>query len=205
MSELSDVSILFGQHVLDIERARDIFTAETRRFIGDLLSAIENDRTGSWSSPKIQIKTKDAELENEGKSTGFLSRQYVIATLPLCFKIRVKYMAIAEINFGVEFDVATGSFAWRVKLVPSSRYQWLDEVVWTEWQKAKTSLPPGASHEPKEGVVVFMSRCFGPDLTFKLASEDITDVLGFLVGAEPALVSQFAKQLVDEAMSESQA
>ena len=37
MSELSEVTVLFGQHVVDIEKARDVFTTETRRFVGDLL------------------------------------------------------------------------------------------------------------------------------------------------------------------------
>jgi hypothetical protein len=202
MSELSEVSILFGQHVSDIERARDIFTAETRRFVGDLLDALGHDRSGPWSAPKVQVKTKDADLEKEEKITGFLSRQYALASLPLCFKIKVKYVAIAEINFGVEFDSPTGSFAWRVRLVPASRYQWLDELVWTEWQKLKPTLPPGAKHEAKEGAVVFVSRRFGPDLTFKLALEDIGDVLRFALAAEPVLVSEFAKQLVDEPVSE---
>src|SRR5258706_2901353 len=102
MSELSEVSILFGQHVANIEKARDIFTAETRRFVSDLLENISDERSGPWNSPKVQVKTKDAALENEEKITGFLSRQFAVASLPLCFKMRVKYMPIAEINFGIE-------------------------------------------------------------------------------------------------------
>lgn len=202
MIELSEVSILFGQHVSDIEKARDIFTAEIRRFVGDLLGALGSERENTWNSPKVQVKIKDADLENEGKSTSFLSRQYAVASLPLCFKIKVKYMAIAEINFGVEFESETASFAWRIKLVPASRHQWLDELIWTEWQKAKPSPPPGAKHDPKEGVVVFVSRSFGTDLTFKLALDDVSEVLKFVVASEPVLVSQFAKQLLDEAMSD---
>src|SRR5262245_52993452 len=191
MSELSEVSILFGQHVSDIERARDIFTAETRRFVGDLLEALGDERAGPWMSPKIQIKTKDVDLENEEKITGFLSRQYALASLPLCFKMKVKYMPIAEISFGVEFEPGTGSFTWHVRLTPSSRHQWLDELMWAEWQRFKPTLPPGAKHQAKEGAVVFLSRRFGADLTFKSALEDISEVLKFVVASESVLLTEF--------------
>lgn len=201
MIELSEVSILFGQHVSDIEKARDIFTAETRRFVDDLLESVRDEGSGPWSTPKVQVKTKDASLETEEKITGFVSKQYARTSVDLCFKIKVKYVVIAEIQFGVEFDAAARSFAWRVALVPESKYQWLDEVVWTEWQKAKPTLPPGAKHQAKEGAVVFVSRRFGPDLTFKAAWEDVAGVLRFALSAEPVLVSEFAKQLEDEPAS----
>ena len=71
MSELSEVSFLFGQHVWDIEKARGIFTNETRRFVGDLLESIRDDESGPWSRPKVQVKAKDASLENRGKDYGF--------------------------------------------------------------------------------------------------------------------------------------
>lgn len=71
MNELSEVSILFGQHVSDIERARDIFTVETRRFVGDLLESVRDEGSGPWSTPKVQVKIKDASLETEEKITGF--------------------------------------------------------------------------------------------------------------------------------------
>jgi hypothetical protein len=202
MSELSEVSILFGQHVSDIERARDIFTAETRRFVSDLLENINDERSGPWSSPKLQIKTKDGELENEEKITGFLSRQFAMATLPLCFKMRVKYMPIAEIHFGIEFEASSGSFNWRVRLIPSSRHQWLDEVIWGEWQKTRDTLPSGAKHEAKEGIVVFISRRFAADLNFKSALEDIQNVLKFIMASEAILVTEFGKQLVEDSFSQ---
>ena len=195
MSELSEVSILFGQHVSDIEKARDIFTAETRRFVSDLLESVKDEE---WSSPKVKIGTENAALETEEKLTGFISRQYARTSLDLRFKIKVRYVVIAEVQFGVEFDAAAGSFTWRVGLVPESKYQWLDEVVWTEWQKSKSTLPPGAKHQAKEGAVVFVSRCFGPELTFKVALEDVVSVLKFAQAAEPVLVSEFAKQSEDE-------
>lgn len=195
MSELSEVSILFGQHVVDIEKARNIFTTETRRFVEDLIEFVQQgEEAKAWSKPKVQIKTEDASLENEEKVTGIIKRQYARTTVPLCFKIRVKYVVIAEIQFGVEFDEAADSFAWLVKLVPESRYQWLDEVLWTEWQKSKATLPPGAKHLAKEGAVVFVSRRFGPDLTFKVASEDVVSVLNFSLAAEPVLGPEFAKE-----------
>lgn len=76
MSESSEVSKLFGQHVADIERARDIFTTETRRFVEDLLESVKDEGAGgAWSTPKVQVKTKDASLETEEKVTGFISRQ----------------------------------------------------------------------------------------------------------------------------------
>ena len=190
MSELSEVSILFGQHVVDIEKARDIFTTETRRFVEDLLESLKDEE---WKTPKVQVKTKEARLEREEKITGFIINQYARASVDLCFKINVKYVVIAEIQFGVEFDTAAGSFAWRVGLIPASRYQWLDEIVWIEWQKSKPTSPPGAKHLAKEGAVVFVSRPFGPDLTSKVALEDVEGVFKFAQAAEPVLVSEFAK------------
>jgi|GEM_PF-2401226 len=199
MSELSEVSKLFGQHVADIEKARDIFTIETRRFVEDLLESVKDEGAGPCSTPKVQVKTKDASLEKEEKVTGFISRQYARASLDLCFKIKVKYVIIAEINFGVEFDAAADSFAWRVELVPESKYEWLDEVMWTEWQKLTPTLPPGAKHLAKEGAVVFVSRPFGPDLTFKVALEDMEGILKFALAAEPVLTSEFAKLVEPDA------
>ena len=141
--------------------------------------------------------------KTEEKITAFVSRQYARTSLDLCFKINVKYVIVAEIQFGVEFDAAARSFVWRVGLVPGSKYQWLDEVMWTEWQKAKPALPPGAEHQAKEGAVVFVSRRFGPDLTFEAALEDVAGVLRFALAAEPLLVTEFTKQSDDEPPSDA--
>jgi len=121
------------------------------------------------------------------------SRQKALANVDLCFKIKVRYLAVAEIQFGVDFDPAAASFVWRIELVPADKYQWLDEIVWAEWQKPTPTLPPGAKHLPKEGAVVFVSRPFGPDLTSKMALEDVEGVFKFAQAAEPVLVSEFAK------------
>ena len=94
---------------------------------------------------------------------------------------------------------AADSFAWRVELVPESKYEWLDEVMWTEWQKSTPTLPPGAKHLAKEGAVVFVSRPFGPDLTFKVALEDMEGILKFALAAEPVLTSEFAKLVEPDA------
>ena len=142
MSELSEVSMLYGQHVVDIEKARDIFTTEARRFVRDLLENVRDDGTGLWTTPKVQIKTRDADLETEERVTSLLTRQRAVAIVDLCFKIKVRYVVISEIKFGIEFDAPSSSFAWRIELLPEGKYQWLDEIVWAEWQKA---LPPIAS------------------------------------------------------------
>ena len=159
---------------------------------------MKDESAGPWTTPKVQIKTRDASLETEERVTGFLSRQKALANVDLCFKIKVRYLAVAEIQFGVDFDPAAASFVWRIELVPADKYQWLDEIVWAEWQKPTPTLPPGAKHLPKEGAVVLVSRCFGPDLTFKAASEDIDGVFRFLLRIESVLASEFAKQLVEE-------
>lgn len=203
MSELSEVSILFGQHVVDIEKARDIFTTETRRFVRDLLENVRDDGAALWSTPKVQIKTRDADLETEERITSLLNRQRAVAIVDLCFKIKVKYVVISEIKFGIEFDPPSGSFAWRIELVPEGKYQWLDEIVWTEWQKSAPLIPPGAKHLPKEGVVVFVSRCFSPELISKVALDDLLGVFKFGLNIEPVLVSEFAKQLVEDIVQET--
>lgn len=192
MSELSEVSILYGQHVVDVEKAREIFTTETRRFVRDLLASVTDVE---WSSPKVQIRTRDTDLETEERVTSLLTRQKAVAIVDLCFKIKVRYVAISEIKFGVEFDPTGGSFAWRIELAPEGKYQWLDEIVWAEWQKSSPVLPPGAKHLPKEGVVVFVSRRFGPELTSKAGFDDLQGVFNFGLTLEPILVTEFEKLL----------
>lgn len=199
MSELSEVSILYGQHVAEIERARDVFTTETRRFVRDLLENIRDEGAARWSTPKVQIKTRDADLETEKSVTSLLNRQKAVASVDLCFKMRVKYLVISEIMFGIEFDTSSSAFAWRIELIPEGKYQWLDEIIWAEWQKSAATLPPGAQHILKEGTVVFVSRCFGPELTSKVALDDLLSVFKFNLNLESVLVSEFAKQLLDDA------
>lgn len=198
MSELSEVSILYGQHVAEIEKAREIFTTESRRFVRDLLESIRDDGAARWSTPKIQIKTRDADLETEKSVTSLLNRQKALASVELCFKMRVKYLVISEIAFGVEFDSSSSAFAWRIELIPEGKYPWLDEIIWTEWQKSAPTLPPGAQHIAKEGIVVFVSRSFGLDLTAKAALDDLLNVFKFSLNLESVLVAEFAKQLMDD-------
>ena len=198
MSEMSEVSIVFGQNVALIEKARDIFTNETRKFIDDILDHVKDEDLGPLSAPRVKIKTTAATLETEGKLTGNISSQYAVARLDLCFKFRTKFLEIAELRFGIEFDGTTDCFSWQVGLVPASRYQWLDEVLWAEWQRSRQTLPVGAKHEAKEGAVVFVARPFGPELTNKVACGDVEEVLKFALAAELILVSEFAKQSPDE-------
>lgn len=116
MSGLSDVTVLFGQRAGDIEKAREIFTAETRNFVSAILAGVQRARKDLWLSSRIRIDFP-REIETESK-VGYLNNQQAIARTQLRFKKGTKYTVVADVLFGIEFDHESNNFAWQIKLVP---------------------------------------------------------------------------------------
>jgi hypothetical protein len=65
MSALSEVSILIGQRARDIEKAREIFTAEIRAFFGGILAGVRRIRSDPWTTSRVRL---DLPRESERSS-----------------------------------------------------------------------------------------------------------------------------------------
>ncbi|MBK7535899.1 MAG: hypothetical protein IPI49_11160 [Myxococcales bacterium] len=119
MSTLSEVTILVGQRARDIEKAREIFVAEIRAFVGGILSGIRIIRGEPWTAPRVRI-VLPKEIENETKTTSDLSSHYGIARTELRFKKGTNFRQISDVRFGIEFDETSERFVWHVTLVPAA-------------------------------------------------------------------------------------
>ena len=65
MGGLSDVSMLFGQRAGDLEKAREIFTAEARAFVSGILAGVQRARSDPWTAPRVRIDLpRDIETES---------------------------------------------------------------------------------------------------------------------------------------------
>jgi hypothetical protein len=185
MSTLSEVSILIGQNAADIEMARGVFTAETRRFVEGILEAIRRARSDPWTTARVRIDLP-REIETESKTATYFSNQFAFARADLRFKKGTKFVVIAEIPFGIAFDEALNVFAWQVSLVPAARYARLDDALWSRW-KAQASPPPGSTHQDKANTIRFASRPVSKELSAEVAFNDLKAVLEFVLASDQAL------------------
>jgi hypothetical protein len=183
MSGLSEVSRLFAQRAGDIEKAREIFTAETRSYVSTILNGIQRARTDPWVCGRIRIDLP-REIESEARS-GYVSSQYAIARAVLRFKKGVTFQQVADVRFGIEYDQPSEAFTWSVTLVPASRYQRLDDVIWRQLKLANIELP-GTVHQERANTVRFVQRALS-DLTPEAAFNDVKVVLEFILTADAAL------------------
>lgn len=189
MSSLSDVSILIAQRASDLEKAREVFTAEMRNFVTGVLAAVRRMRSDPWMTPRVRIDMP-REIENEAKSSGYLSSQFAISRASLRFKRGTNFMAVGEIRFGIEFDETAEHFAWQVMLVPAARYQRIDDLVWGHWKAGPNATAlPGAVHQDKANMVRFVSRPVAQDLTPEVAFNDVKLVLEFVIAADVPLAT----------------
>lgn len=184
MSGLSEVSKLFAQRAGDLEKAREIFTAESRNYVAGILGAVHRARSEPWTLGRIRIDLP-RDVETEGK-TGYLSSQYTTARAALCFKKRTKFVNVADVSFGIEFDQTAEAFVWQMVFVPSARYPRLDDVVWQQYRTANLSLP-GAQHQQRANSVRLVQRTLGADLAADAPYNDVKAVLEFLLTADAAL------------------
>jgi hypothetical protein len=185
MSALSEVSILIGQRARDIEKAREIFTAEIRAFVGGILAGVRRIRSDPWTTSRVRIDLP-REIENETKTSSDFSSQYAVARTDLRFKKGTKFVQIADLRMGIEFDEGADVFAWQITLVPAARYNRVDDVVWHQWRSHQPSYA-GARHQDRANTVRFVSRALGPEVTAEAAFNDVKTVLEFLLGVEVQL------------------
>ncbi|MGE0399462.1 MAG: hypothetical protein AB7T06_22300 [Kofleriaceae bacterium] len=185
MSALSEVSVLIGQRARDIEKAREIFTAEIRAFVGGILAGVRRIRSDPWTTSRVRVDLP-REIENEAKASSDFSSQYAVARTELRFKKGTKFVQIADIRMGIEFDEGADVFAWQITLVPAARYNRVDDVVWHQWRTQHPTYA-GARHQDKANTVRFVSRALGPDVTAETAFNDVKTVLEFLLTIEAQL------------------
>jgi hypothetical protein len=186
MSGLSEVSVLIGQRARDIEKARDIFTAETRAFVSGILAGVRRARTDPWTTSRVRLDLP-REIETETKASSDFSSQFAMARVTVRFKKGTNFRQIADVRFGVEFEEADDVFAWHATLVPAASYNRIDDLVWHQWRNREGGAPSGARHLDKSNTVRFVSRAISPELTAEAAFNDVKSVLEFVLTAETAL------------------
>jgi hypothetical protein len=185
MSALSEVTVLIGQRARDIEKAREIFTAEIRAFVTGILAGVRRIRSDPWTTSRIRLDLP-REIEHEAKLGSDFSSQYAISRTELRYKKGAKFVQVSDLRFGIEFDEAVDVFAWQITLVPAARYNRIDDVVWHHWRVQQPSTP-GARHQDKANTVRFVSRPIGPEVTAETAFNDVKTVLEFLLTIEGPL------------------
>jgi hypothetical protein len=186
MSGLSEVSCLIGQRARDIEKAREIFTAEIRAFVGGILSGVRRIRSDPWTTARLRLDLP-RDIETEAKASSDFSSQFAVARTTVRFKKGTNFRQVADIKFGVEFDESSDVFAWQITLIPAASYNRLDDVVWHHWRGQPAGAPVGGKHQDKANTVRFISRAIAADLTAEIAYNDVKAVLEFLLSIENAL------------------
>lgn len=186
MSGLSDVSILIGQRARDIEKAREIFTAEIRAFVAGILAGIRRVRSDPWTTARVRLDLP-RDIETETKASSDFSSQFSTARVTARFKKGTNFRQIADLRFGIELDESSDVFAWQLTLVPAASYNRIDDVLWLQWRTQHSALPPGAKHQDKANTVRFVSRPVAADLTAEIAFNDVKAALEFLLASEVAL------------------
>lgn len=185
MSALSEVSILIGERARDIEKAREIFTAEIRAFVSGILAGIRRIRSDPWTTSRVRIDLP-REIENEAKAATDFSSQYAVSRTELRFKKGTRFVQIAEVRFGIEFDDSTDVFSWQITLVPAARYNRVDDLLWHQWRSLQPNYP-GSRHQDKANTVRFVSRPLGGEAIAETAFNDVKIVLEFLLTIETQL------------------
>lgn len=185
MSILSEVTILMGSRARDIEKAREIFTAEIRTFVRDILTRVRLIRSDPWTTSRVRLDFSK-EIETEAKAVSDYSSQYAIMHVVLRFKKGTNFKQIADVRVGIELDEVTEVFTWQATLVPASSYNRVDDAVWHQW-RAQQATHPGAAHQDKAHTVRFFSRPLSADVTGEAAFHDVKAVLEFLLTIETFL------------------
>ena len=185
MSALSEVSILIAQRARDIEKAREIFTAEIRAFTAGILSGIRRIRSDPWTTARVRIDFP-RDIEYEAKATSDFSSQLATARVTLRFKKGTRFGEVGDVRIGIEFDEEADAFAWQITLVPAARYNRIDDVIWHQWHPQAAAFP-GAKHFEKANTVRFVCRGVAPELTAEVAFNDAKAVLEFLLTTEAQL------------------
>jgi hypothetical protein len=198
MSTLSEVSILIAQRAGDLEKAREIFTAEIRAFVTGILRGIRGLRSEPWTTRRVRIDIPK-EIETESKAPCELSSQCSFARCLLRFKKGTNYGVVGEIRFGIEYDEPTDAFTWQITLVPAARYHRIDDGVWAYWRTTiGAKLPPSSAHHEKTNTVRFVLRPVDKDLTAEIAFNDAKEVLDFILTTDAPLADAIGLDLPDD-------
>jgi len=186
MSALSEVSLLMGQRAADLEKARDIFTSESRDFVVKILQGARKLRSEPWVQGRVRIDLP-REITTEGKAGGYLPSQFALARCELRFRKGTQFRVVAEASFGIEYDEPGGSFVWRIVLVPEARYQRIDDHIWKHTVAAGGGSRPGAAHRQRSNSICFVSRPLDGSLNAEIAFNDVKDVLEYLLSTDSVL------------------
>lgn len=187
MSALSEITLLIGQRAGDLEKAKEIFTSDTRNFVTNILAALRRARSEPWVQARVRIDLP-REIDTEGKSGVLLSSQFALARCDLRFKRGTNFRVIAETKFGIEFEEPSDTFVWQVMLVPEARYQRIDDILWNHWRTTVgVSVPPGSLHQAKANLVRFVQRPITQELSPDVAFNDAKQVLEVLLSADAPL------------------
>jgi hypothetical protein len=186
MTALSDVSVLVGQRARDIEKAREIFTAEIRSFVAAVLGGVRRTRTEPWTTARVRIDLPK-EIETEGRLVTDISSQFAAARATLRFKKGTVFQQVAEVRFGIECADDADAFGWQVTLVPAARFNRVDDVLWHQWQLAGQERMEGTKHQDRANTIRFVRRPLSSELTGEIAYNDVKAILEFLLSAEAAL------------------
>ena len=197
MSALSEVSLLIGQRARDIEKAREIFSAEIRAFVNGILAGVRRIRSDPWTTARVRVDLP-RDIEFEAKASSEFTNQFAFARVSLRFKKGTNFRQIADVRFGIEFDEDAGVFTWQLTLVPAASYNRVDDVVWHQWRALPAGAPPGARHFDKANTVRFLSRPVATELTAEAAFNDTKGVLEFLMTTESGLAEAVGLDASDE-------
>jgi hypothetical protein len=198
MSALSEISLLIGERAGDLEKGREIFTTETRNFVGDVLAGMRRMRSEPWTQGRVRVDLP-REIDTEAKAGGYLSGQFAFSRCSVKFKRGVNFREIGEARFGVEYDETLGSFIWQVMLIPAARFQRIDDHVWNQYRTAGVSSPlPRAEHLARSNQVRFVQRPLDKDLSAEIAFNDAKQVLEFLLSTDTALAEAVGLDPVDD-------
>lgn len=194
---ISEVGLLIGQRAGDIEKAREIFTAESRSFVNAVLAGVRRIRSEPWMSPRLRVDVP-REIETESK-TGYLTSQYARGRVVVRFKKGTNFAAVADVIFGIDYSDEISAFTWQVQLVPGSRYQRIDDLVWNAWRVLpEDSRLPGGLHQDRANTVRFGQRPLSAALSPEVAFSDLKTVLDFIVGADAAFAEACGVEAVGE-------
>jgi len=141
MSGLSEVTVLISQRAGELEKAREVFRAETRTFVASILEAIKRARLEPWLQGRTRI---DFPREGEAEGSSVVSLESQFARCQLRFRREMTFRQVADIRFGIEFEQSSDAFVWQVMLVPAPKYPRMDDLLWDYWRSAQgATLPPG--------------------------------------------------------------
>ena len=188
MSRLSEVSILMAERAEDLETAHEVFSVEIREFVHGVLSSLRRIKSEPWVMPRVRIDLP-REVDTVARAGTRITEQFAVARAELRFKKGVKFMPVAEISFGIDFDGEQQQFNWRVMLVPSGKYPQIDDRMWALWAAHPKNALPNAKHLVKANTVRFVSRKLSNELSAETAFNDAKAVLDFAINADAVIAS----------------